>query len=658
MRKKIFTLALAAAFMGLWSCEDDVVIKTGDTGILETVEGDYGGVKSEAGAAQLATLTVFGQEAATGHLFFELARPAEQDITVTLRADEEALKAFNAAKGTAYPMYPAGKVSLSQGGSVTIAKGQTRSAAVELKVAAGGTEGTTYAVAVTATTDKGVMLSASNSAYVYLVKPQPAIPDSKKGNVRTLCFVEVNDENILNMGEYTMKGSGKPFFDIVSIFAANINVDSETGRVHVFCNDQVSFLLKHADEFIRPLQAKGIKVNLSILGNHDESGMGSLSAEAAADFAKELKAYMDIYGLDGVDFDDEYSNYSDDPNPGFVTRSRENYCRLIYECRKAMPDKLIGVYEYTSSFKDSPTGSVEGKSAGELVDYMCYGTYQRYVPGREANMEGLTKAKYCPYSLKINDEYNGGWYGFDKANVEDAFDKGYGLQVFYNPKPQLYSYDRYFSAVSQIIYSDEVEWSGKYYTRTSATPNQGVKMGYESYLGKWTATSTNSLYVYIDENSTPRWWDWGGSHSFDVRIEEKVPGESYYIYGWGTYPEITSKYPCVAEYDPYDGSLNIAPQVLHEGDAEDPETWELRWGTYGTTSSYPAGDIRRFIWKAYTNFDSYSLGGVVNPKGVFTLYGIGGRYSLDTFHTVDGTLTPPHMDVKYHLSENFKLVKQ
>ena len=98
-------------------------------------------------------------------------------------------------------------------------------------------------------------------------------------------------------------------------------MDSKTGRAHIFCNDQVSFLLKNADQIIRPLQAKGIKVNMTILGNHDESGMSSLSKEAAEDFAKELKAYADIYGLDGFDFDDEYSNYSENPSPGFEERS-------------------------------------------------------------------------------------------------------------------------------------------------------------------------------------------------------------------------------------------------------------------------------------------------------------------------------------------------
>lgn len=63
-----------------------------------------------------------------------------------------------------------------------------------------------------------------------------------------------------------------------------------------------------------------------------------------------------------------------------------------------MPDKLLGIYEYL--LYDAPNGSVEGKSAGELVDYMCYGTYQRYAKGREENFAGLPKSKYGPYSLK------------------------------------------------------------------------------------------------------------------------------------------------------------------------------------------------------------------------------------------------------------------
>lgn len=650
---------LAAAFVcvgaAMTGCEDEIVVNVPNTDHLETVDGVYGFVRSAAGARELTPITVFGNNAGTGHLYFELSKAATSDVTVNFKVDADALAAYNAANGTSYEMYPTDKVSLSNGGTSTVKSGEKKSAEVELTINAGGSIGSTYAVAVSATANDGVEVSSNNQTYIYLVKPLAAIPDSKKGDVRTMCFVEVNNENILNCGEYTMKQSGKPFFDIVSIFAANINIDSETGRVHVFCNDQVTFLLENVDKFVRPLQAKGIKVNMTILGNHDEAGMGNLSAEAAADFAKELKAYMDIYGLDGVDFDDEYTSYKDEPSAGFAPRSRENFARLIYECRQQMPDKLIGVYEYSSSFIDSPTGTVEGKTVGELVDYISYGYYQNQASylntkGRETNFTGLERSQYCPTPLRIDSDLDGGWYGFYTEYIQDMFDSGYGLQMFYNPQPQQLSYDYLFSACSEIFYGDRVEWSGKYYTRTSDVALQGTAINYETYLGEYTATSTNSLYVYIDEDNNPRWWDWGGSHSFDMRIEEKEAGKSYYIYNWNTYPEITGKYPLVAEFDAMTGNLTLAPQVIHEGDAEDPETWEVHWGTYD------GGDTSK--WPAYPQYDSYYITGTCNHDGSLYFSGVGNRWGLDPFHEVDGTLVPPHMNVKYHLTENYTLIKK
>lgn len=656
VKSGLLAMAFACAGIGFTSCEDDVVINTGDLGKLDNVDGMYGFVKSAAGARNLTPIAVFGDNAAAGHLYFELSKAAEQDVTVTFKIDEEALRAYNAANGTSYTMYPADRLSLTNGGTATIRTGEQRSASVELNINPGGSIGQTYAIAVSASANSGVEVSTNNQTYIYLVTPMAAIPnDIRKGDVLTMCFVEVNNESILNCGEYTMKGSGKPFFDVVTIFAANINVDSRTGRVHIYCNDQVSFLLRNADKFIRPLQAKGIKVNLTILGNHDEAGMGNLSPEAAADFAKELKTYMDIYGLDGVDFDDEYTSYKDNPSPGFLPRSRENFARLIFECRKLMPDKLLGVYEYRPDFLDSPTGTVEGQSVGELIDYITYGYYQnqadymRYGKGREVNFEGLPKSKFCPTPLKINNELNGGWSDFNAAYIQDMKDSGYGLQMFYNPNPRLYNYTSYFSTVSTILFDDEVEWSGKYYTRTSEAPIAGNPMsGYEALLGEWSATSTNSLYVYVDELGNPRWWDWGGSQKFDIRIEEREAGKSYNVYGWGTYPEITDKYPLVMEYN--GGRVSIpVPQVIHEADAADPITWEMCWGTYGRIN----------VWNFYKGEDyTAPITSTMNVNGDIILSGVGNRWGIDPCHDVDGTLVPPHMDVKYHITENYTLVKK
>ena len=650
---KLGLLAVTFACAGtvFTSCEDDITINAVNTEKLDTVDGVYGYVRSVAGARELTSISLFGDKSGAGHLYFELSKAAEKDITVTFKVDATALEAYNAAHGTSYAMYPADKLSLANGGTATVKTGEKKSGAVELTINAGGSIGSTYAVAVSATANDGVAVSANNQTYIYLVKPLAAVPDSKKGDVRTLCFVEVNDENILNCGEYVMKESGKPFFDVVSIFAANINVDSESGRVHIHCNDQVSFLLKNADKFIRPLQAKGIKVNMSILGNHDEAGMGNLSQAAAADFAKELKAFVDIYGLDGIDFDDEYTDYKENPSPGFEQRSRENYCRLISECRKVMPDKLLGIYEYKSNFEDSPSGTVDGKSIGELVDYMCYGTYQRYVKGRESNFTGLPKSKYGPYSLKINEEYKGGWTSFKEETIQDLKDAGYGLQVFYNPKPQLYSYDYYFTAVSKILFNDEVEWSGKYYGRTDFTASTGVKSNYEAYLGEWQVASTSSLFFFTPPEGGNGWWDYNGDQTFDIRIEAKEDGKTYYIYGWGEYPEITNKYPLVAEFDSNNGNFAISmPQVIHEGDAEDPETWEMRWGTYASGS--------KNTWKYDTN--TTATKGTLDPLGNLTLNGRARRYGISLCRIVDGTAELPeaYYDAYYHPGDNYNLTKK
>ena len=49
---------------------------------LDTVDGVYGYVKSAAGARELTPISVFGDKVATGHLYFELSKAAEQDLSL------------------------------------------------------------------------------------------------------------------------------------------------------------------------------------------------------------------------------------------------------------------------------------------------------------------------------------------------------------------------------------------------------------------------------------------------------------------------------------------------------------------------------------------------------------------------------------------------
>ena len=156
VKSGLLAMAFACAGIGFTGCEDDVVINAGNSDRLETVDGVYGCVKSAAGARELTPISVFGDKVATGHLYFELSKVAEQDVTVTFKVSQEALAAYNAAHGTSYQMYPADKLSLANGGTATIKAGERKSAAVELNINAGGSIGQTYAVAVSASADNGV----------------------------------------------------------------------------------------------------------------------------------------------------------------------------------------------------------------------------------------------------------------------------------------------------------------------------------------------------------------------------------------------------------------------------------------------------------------------------------------------------------------------
>lgn len=82
------------------------------------------------------------------------------------------------------------------------------------------------------------------------------------GNFYRVVYVEVNDVNPLNAGEYLLS-DGTPFFTHVILFASNIRGDA-SGNVHNYNNPNNAAILANPSTYIAPLQAKGIKV---IMGN-------------------------------------------------------------------------------------------------------------------------------------------------------------------------------------------------------------------------------------------------------------------------------------------------------------------------------------------------------------------------------------------------------
>ena len=101
-------------------------------------------------------------------------------------------------------------------------------------------------------------------------------------------YVETNDVNPLNAGDY-MLSDGTAYADIVEFFAANLNKETVNGVVRptLYLNDKMTNLLENggAATYVAGLQAKGIKVVLTILPNWQNIDFTSLNDTQADQLA-------------------------------------------------------------------------------------------------------------------------------------------------------------------------------------------------------------------------------------------------------------------------------------------------------------------------------------------------------------------------------------
>jgi hypothetical protein len=279
--------------------------------------------------------------------------------------------------------------------------------------------------------------------------------------VKTIVYVEVNDHNPLNAGSYILE-DGTYLFDYVTLFAANIRNRTpcddgctETG-IHVHFNPNVRKILQNRNKYIKPLQDKGIKVLLGLLGDHDGIGFGTMTDEERATFIADLKKDVEENGLDGVDFDDEWGSKEDwegwsnnyvtvspnsvwtyptsswgyptevtvyrNPNMGIVAgngvltappdadmnrmwrESGESYYKTVKAAREALgTDKIVTLYEYNTGRWLTPSGADNGAatrdSLASLINFALQPWYNRYI---EQSANGLSNSIYSPFGMDLS----------------------------------------------------------------------------------------------------------------------------------------------------------------------------------------------------------------------------------------------------------------
>ncbi|POX65874.1 chitinase [Microbacterium sp. Ru50] len=234
----------------------------------------------------------------------------------------------------------------------------------------------------------------------------------------TVAYVEVNSNELRTVGDYEL-ADGSNAFDVAIIFAANINSDGNAATLHL--NDQVTATLENADTQIRPLQDKGIKVTLSLLGNHQAAGFANFPSQpAAAAFADQVAAVVEQYGLDGVDIDDEWVSYGSN---GVPAPNADSARWLVDALDAKLPaGSIISLYdigEAAASLKSAPA------SVLDKLDYIWNPYYGQYnVPA----YPGVGKDRLGPAAIDLTQTSAATAANLARRTVQE----GYGVYVTYN----------------------------------------------------------------------------------------------------------------------------------------------------------------------------------------------------------------------------------
>lgn len=333
------------------------------------------------------------------------------------------------------------------------------------------------------------------TALTALVIQTASVLRAQQLNPVGICYVEVNNNNMLNAGSYTLQNTNRQLFDVAIIFAANINYDVSKNRAYISNNNNVTKVLNDVNTCVRPLQQKGIKVLLDILGNHQGAGISNFpNREAARDFAQQIAHTVYTYGLDGVDLDDEYAGYG---NNGTGQPNNSSFVMLLQELKLAMPDKLITFYYIGPA---TTRQSYNGDMAGNYINYSWnayYGTYDAPV------VPPLNNTKLSAAATWISNTPASTLTTLANNTKND----GYGVFMWYDLNGA--NNANYLSTGSNILYNENTLLTGPLYSWTqgdACDPPLGLEVtnttGTSAKLN-WTGNASQTYNVdYKPANST------------------------------------------------------------------------------------------------------------------------------------------------------------
>ncbi|MEG1865103.1 MAG: DUF1735 domain-containing protein [Alistipes sp.] len=385
IKRAVVTLLCVAAVAGLWSCSTDTVEENvGKLPDKDPLENTYVKIRSARSATgfAVANLTV-GTTMASDRIYCQLTHSAEKAMTITASVDESLVAPCNEKFGTNLLPMPAANVTIAGNGRITVAQGERISDKIQISFKSDGLETGTYLLPVVIASDDATF-TEDNRVIYYGIK----VRGLELGDYE----LETDYMNVfyLNTTIYQplladlwmlQKQDAMPPFNtiwervygnIVNLRIVQLVCDPTTSRAMLNLGKDMSYVLLHADKYIRPLQDKGRKVCLCLEGGGSGLGFCNLNDAQIADFTAQVKTVIDEFKLDGVNFFDKNSGYGKDGMPAVNTTS---YPKLIKAMREALgADKLVTLADYeepTAYFND--TEKTEGIEVGKYIDYAWSG---------------------------------------------------------------------------------------------------------------------------------------------------------------------------------------------------------------------------------------------------------------------------------------------
>lgn len=432
-------LALCAA--GLTACEEDSIpLAVGDLLDESNYNNIAGSLRSKlsfSGEAGIVLLTGDGTETKLmDELFYELNRPIDKDLEVTLCLGQDLTDAFMAevdrlntqieAYRKLFPLTPLYEAALLPGDNITLSektltipKGKSISETIECAVSTDNLDlNTLYLLTI------NMELSTQNSPnvpnknilqYFINLRPNirswentidPSVEISLDTEFYTVFYVNTERYQPL-IADVFLYGKTSlltwetekvcSFGNLVNLRQSTVSYAPSSGRSLLSLDSDLRYVLEHADKYIRPLQNRGRKVCLCIQGGGKGIGFCNMTDTQIADFTSQVKEVVELYKLDGINLWDEGSGYGKEGMPPMNTTS---YPKLIKSLREAMPDKLLTLVD-----KEGPTEYFHdvalcgGIEVGKYIDYAWHG-YFSYDEITQIIEPWETESPYSDYKRK------------------------------------------------------------------------------------------------------------------------------------------------------------------------------------------------------------------------------------------------------------------